>query len=111
MTTISPTNRLVTLINIFTVAPENQRQLIEMLDHATETSIRHACGFISAGLHQSLDGKKVAMYAQWRSVEDCQAMREDPEPSLYLKQALELAKFEPSIYEVVQTYSGTASDS
>jgi hypothetical protein len=31
--------------------------------------VRHAAGFISARLHRSLDGTKVTMYAQWRSVE------------------------------------------
>jgi len=49
------------------------------------------------------------MYAQWRSVEDYQAMRDNPEPMPYLKQALAIAKFDPGMYEVVQTYSGTSS--
>jgi len=38
-------------------------------------------------------GTKVAMYAQWRSIEDLQAMRRDPVASPYLDQALALAKF------------------
>jgi heme-degrading monooxygenase HmoA len=41
-----------------------------LLARATETSVRHMPGFISATLHRSLDGTKVAMYAQWRSVDD-----------------------------------------
>ena len=97
----------VTLINVFTVEPANQRQLLELLARATETSVRHAPGFISASLHRSLDGTKVTMYAQWRSVEDYQAMRENPAPLPYLQQALAIAKFDPGIYEVVETYSGT----
>jgi hypothetical protein len=64
---------------------------------------------ISSSLHRGLDGTKVAMYAQWRSVEDYQAMRDNPEPMPYLKQALAIAKFDPGMYEVVQTYSGTSS--
>ncbi len=110
MTTISKGNSLVTLINVFTVEPAKQQQLLDLLARATETSVRHAPGFISANLHRSLDGTKVAMYAQWRSVEDYQAMRENPAPLPYLQQALALAKFEPGIYEVVETYSAAAGD-
>jgi quinol monooxygenase YgiN len=69
MTTISKDALLVTFINVFTVDPSNQRQLMELLARATETSVRHAPGFISASLHRSLDGTKVTMYAQWRTVE------------------------------------------
>ena len=50
------------------------------------------------------------MYAQWRSVEDYQAMRENPAPLPYLQQALSIAKLDPGIYEVIETCSGTALD-
>ena len=108
MTTISPSSKLVTLINVFTVEPANQRQLLELLARSTETSVCHARGFISAILHRSLDGTKVTMYAQWRSVADYQAMREDPTAVPYLQQALAIAKFYPGMYEVVEMFSGTA---
>ena len=81
-----------------------------MLTGATKDSVRHAQGFMSARLHRSLDGTKVTMYAQWRSNEDYQAMRENPEPLPYLQQALSIAKFEPSMYEVVQTFSPPGAD-
>ena len=105
MTTISKSNRLVTLINVFTGAPAHQQEIVDLLARATETSVRYAPGFISATLHRSLDGTKVVMYAQWRSIEDYEAMRENPAPLPYLQQALALAKFEPGMYEVVETYS------
>ena len=107
MTRISLSRKLVTLINVFTVEPDHQQQLLELLARATETSVRHAPGFISSSLHRGLDGTKVTMYAQWRSVEDYQAMRENPAPLPYLRQALAIAKFEPGMYEVVQIFSGT----
>jgi quinol monooxygenase YgiN len=110
MTTISPNRKLVTLINVFTVEPANQQQLIELLARATETSVRHAPGFISASLHRSLDGTKVTMYSQWRSVEDYQAMRENPAPLPYFQEALAIAKFDPGMYEVVEIYTGAASE-
>jgi quinol monooxygenase YgiN len=110
MTTISLSRKLVTLINVFTVEPDNQQQLLQLLAGATEISVRHAPGFISSSLHRGLDGTKVTMYAQWRSVEDYQAMRENPAPLRYFQQALAIAKFEPEMYEVVEIFSGTNSE-
>jgi hypothetical protein len=51
------------------------------------------------------------MCAQSRSVEDYEAMRKNPAPLPYLQRALTIATFEPGVYEVVETYSGTASQS
>jgi quinol monooxygenase YgiN len=100
----------VILINVFTVAPAKQQELLELLTRATEGSVRRAVGFISARLHRSLDGTKVTMYAEWRSGDDYQAMREDPGPLPYLKQALAIATFEPGMYEVVRTFSPADTD-
>jgi len=44
------------------------------------------------------------MYAQWRSIDEYQAMRQDPVPLPFLQEALKIAKFEPGIYEVVRTF-------
>jgi quinol monooxygenase YgiN len=110
LTTISSSRKLVTLINVFTVEPANQQQLLDLLARATETSVRYAPGFISASLHRGLDGTKVTMYAQWRSVEDYEAMRRNPAPLPYLQHALAIAKFDPGMYEVVETFSGTATE-
>jgi len=103
MITISP-SPLVTLINVFSVEPANQKRLLELLALATESSVRHAPGFISASLHRGLDGTKVTMYAQWRSLGDYAAMRGNPGPARYLKEALSIATFEPCTYEVVDCY-------
>lgn len=110
MTTISLSRKCVTLINVFTVEPANQQQLIELLARATETSVRHAPRFISSSLHRALDGTKVTMYAQWRTVEDYQAMRENPAPLPYLQQALAIAKFEPGMYEVIEIFQGNSAE-
>jgi hypothetical protein len=44
------------------------------------------------------------MYAQWRSLDDYEAMRKDPGPTCYLQEAL-IAKFEPGIYDVVESFA------
>jgi quinol monooxygenase YgiN len=105
MTTISKDNRVLTLINTFTVEPGKQKELVELLARATESSVRHVPGFLSASLHRGLDGTKVVMYAQWRSLEDYQAMRRNPSASPYMEQALAIAQFEPGMYEVVATFA------
>ena len=100
----------VTLINVFTVEPAKQQELIELLIRATEGSVRHAEGFVSARLHRSLDGTKVAMYAQWRTNEDYQAMRKNPASLPFLQKALAIATFEPGTYEIVQNFSPARTD-
>jgi quinol monooxygenase YgiN len=98
---------VITLINMFTVDPANQQRLIDILTQATEVSVCQAEGFISARLHRSTDGTKVTMYAQWRSVDDYEAMRRDPAPLPFFQAALSIAKFDPGIYEVVRTFLPT----
>jgi len=103
MTTISVENNYLTLINTFTVDPTNQQKLVELLIQATE-SVRKIPGFISSSLHRSLDGTKVTMYAQWKSIEDYQNMRNNPTASPFLDEALKIATFTPGMYEVVKTF-------
>jgi len=104
MTIISKQNNYLTFINVFTVEPVNQQKLVDLLTLATKSSVQNITGFISSSLHRSLDGTKVTMYAQWRSMEDYQNMRNNATASPYLQQALEFAKFEPGMYEVVETF-------
>ena len=105
MTTISKDANLITFINVFAVDPANQKRLVELLTRVTDTSVRHAPGFVSSALHQSLDGTKVTMYAQWRSLEDYEAMRKDPGPLPHLQEVLTIAKFDPGMYEVVASFT------
>jgi hypothetical protein len=67
--------------------------------------VRHARGFVSSSLHRSLDGKKVTMYAQWATMEDYEAMRNDQTAAPFLREALTFATFEPGAYEVVETFA------
>jgi quinol monooxygenase YgiN len=100
---------VLVLINVFTVEPANQQRLVEILARATDVSVRQAKGFISATLHRSIDGTRVTMYAQWESVADYEAMREDPAPRAFFEEALSIAKFEPGQYEVVRTFQPVGS--
>jgi quinol monooxygenase YgiN len=109
MIQISANSSVITLINVFTVEPTNQQRLVDLLTEATEASVRQAPGFVSASLHRSIDGTKVTMYAQWRSIDEYQAMRRDPAPLPYLHEALTISKFEPGMYEVVRVFAPVGS--
>jgi len=109
MTTIAENTGLVTLINVFTVDPSNQQELLDLLGHATDTSVRHVPGFVSAALHRSVDGTKVTMYSQWRSeahYRHYQSMLSDPVAAPYVGQVLAIARFDPGMYDVVRVFAG-----
>ena len=95
----------MTVINVFTVAPEHQARLVDLLRRATESSVRHVPGFVAAALHRSLDGTKVTMYAQWRTPEDYDRMRGRPDSSPFLAEALTIATFDPGFYEVSEVFA------
>jgi len=96
MTTITTDKSLVTLINIFTVSPENQQRLVDLLVEATQRTMRNLPGYISANIHKSLDGTRVTNYAQWRSQEDFEAIGKNPEAAVHMRAVIQLAtSFEP----------------
>jgi quinol monooxygenase YgiN len=96
---------VLTFINVFTVDPRHQARLVELLRRATDEYVRHAPGFVSSRLHRSGDGRKVAMYAPWRSQADYDAMRADPRPHAILAEAMTIATFEPCSYDVVADFA------
>ena len=100
MATISKTNDVVTLINVFTVDSQNQRRVVELLTEASEKVMRNIPGFVSAHIHRSLDGVRVANYAQWRSREQYEAMLKNPEAIPHMKAIMELVQFDAHLYEV-----------
>ena len=103
MATIEKNRGLMTLVNVFTVTPDKQSELADLLVYATEETMRHLPGFISASIHRSLDGTKVINYAQWRSQDDFAAMKDNPKAQPHMQAAAALASFEPIICEVVDS--------
>ena len=111
MSTISKDNKVVTLVNVFTIAPENQQRLVDVLTDATEQTMKHLPGFVSANIHSSFDGTRVINYAQWRTREDFEAMQKDPDAGPHMKKAAALASFEPILCEVVEALSASEGQS
>jgi quinol monooxygenase YgiN len=96
-TTMETTVRLdsaVTLVNVFTVEPDKQPQLLALLHDGTETMFSKMPGWIATSLLKSRDGKRVVVYSQWRDAKDIDAFRQDPGMKPYFAQFGALAKQE-----------------
>ncbi|MGI8743219.1 MAG: antibiotic biosynthesis monooxygenase family protein [Bryobacteraceae bacterium] len=107
MATISRNPKILTLVNVFTVDPAMQQKLVEALIGATEDTMKHMPGFISASIHKSHDGTKVVNYAQWKSREDFEAMIRHPDAIPHMKASAAMARFDPILCDVVDSISLT----
>ena len=83
-----------TLINIFTVAPENLDRLVALLKEGTAAWISKVPGFVSSSLHVSNDERRVVIYGQWRSADAIAAMRTHPAMPAYFERVKALAQME-----------------
>jgi quinol monooxygenase YgiN len=100
MTTIVANSPLTTAITIFTVEPENNQQLIDLLVRAAEEVIRKQPGFISINIHQSLDKSQVVSYSQWQSRQAFDEVLQHATVIPYVQAMLKIATFEPHFYKV-----------
>ena len=100
-TTITEDAPIATLINVFVVRPERQRELVALLGRATEEVIRHRPGFVAANIHASEDGTRVVNYAQWESADAFRAMLADPASQEHMRACGELAEsYDPHLHTV-----------
>ena len=105
MVTIRKGRDVLTLVNVFSVRPENQQKLVDMLVEATDKTMRKLPGFLSASIHRSLDGTRVVNYAQWRSKTDFDAMRQNPAAQPHMAAVAAIATFDPILCEVSESVS------
>jgi quinol monooxygenase YgiN len=104
MSTISEGRQPLTVINVFTVTPDKQAEVVRMLSELTERTVRHQAGFLSTNIHASLDGTRVVNYAQWESKEHLEAMMGVPEAREQMRDLTQAATSEPHLYEVARVY-------
>lgn len=91
----------VTLVNVFTVAPERQEELLAALDKATADVFTGVPGFISANLHTSLDGNRVINYAQWSSEQAYLEALRRPDVREHIGHAAAIAEsYDPTLVRV-----------
>lgn len=102
----------VVLVNVFTVDPGRQVELLNALEVATNSIFVHVPGFVSANLHSSLDGHRVINYAQWSDVEAYQGALRRTDVREHLATAADIAEaYDPSLVTVrfVTTAAGHAA--
>ena len=104
MTTLSLDNSLTTVIIIFQVKPEQQQELIEAIEEFLET-VKTQPGFVSANLHKSIDGVKVANYAQWTNLEAFEAFRNNTAVQAKAAKLFEFDTPDSHVYEIVASES------
>lgn len=93
-----------TVITTFEMTPGTAQDLMDALKDAYQNFIRHQPGFVAAGLHMNDAQTRIANYSQWRDRRDFQAMLRTPEMRERNRRIAELcARFEPVMYEVVET--------
>ncbi|MFD7614976.1 antibiotic biosynthesis monooxygenase family protein [Streptomyces sp. NPDC059828] len=103
---IDTTRPVATLINVFTVAPDRQAELIALLAQATEETMKRQPGFICANFHASQDGERVINYAQWETEDHYRAMLNNPEARVHMDKAATIATdTQPRLYRVESTHS------
>lgn len=101
--TIDADAKFATLINVFSVAPEDSDRLVKLLKEGTDTWIRHVPGFVSSSLHVSRDGRRVVIYGQWRSADAIAAMRQSPQMPAYFERIKAVAQMEAMTCDVSST--------
>jgi quinol monooxygenase YgiN len=103
-TTITVTKDVTTLINVFTVEPEQQAKLIELLRENTDNVITGLDGWISTSFVAAKDRRKVVIYSQWRDAASVEAMRTNPDMVAYFPRIAALAAFDSFAGDVVYNH-------
>lgn len=94
-----------TVITTFETSPGACEDLMELLQQAYESFVRHQPGFVSAALHVNDAQTRVANYSQWRRREDFLAMLRSSEMRRRNREITALCRsFEPVMYDVVATF-------
>ncbi|GBF24529.1 hypothetical protein MnTg01_00868 [archaeon MnTg01] len=101
-TRISKDTNLVTVVNMFSVKPENQKNLLQLLEDL-RIVVEKLPGFISANVHRSFEGTRIVSYAQWNTKEDYQAVYTNSDVKPILDEIKKISKFSWNLYDVVYT--------
>ena len=91
-TIISASAGLVTGINVFTVAPEREAELLDTLRAIDKAIVRHALPMnVSASFHRAIDGGVVLNYNQYTDRENIHVLRSIPETAPLRKRTHDLS--------------------
>ena len=103
-TTIRVDSAVTTLVNVFTVEPDNLPKVLALLHEGIETMFSKMPGWIATNLLKSRDGRQVIVYSQWRDAKDIDAFRQDPRMKPYFQRFGALAKHEAFTCDVSYSF-------
>ena len=105
MPVISIDTKLQTVITTFEVSPGICQDVMDKLNEAYESFIRHQPGFIGAGLHVNDAQTRIANYSQWARREDFLAMLRSEEMRRVNREVAKLCRsFEPVMYDLMHSF-------
>ena len=105
-TAIRVDSAVTTLVNVFTVEPDNQPKVLALLEDGSKTMFSKMPGWISTSLLKSRNGAQVVVYSQWRDGKDIEAFRQDPRMKTYFQQFGASAKHEAFTCDVSYSLHG-----
>ena len=100
----NPAGKPVILVNVLSVEPQKQQELVELLRQNTETVVKTLKGWIATSLIASGDGKRVVIHSQWDTAADVEAMRSDPRMRAYFPRIAALAALDTTMGAVVMAH-------
>jgi heme-degrading monooxygenase HmoA len=87
----------VTLVNILTVQPADQPELLALLQDTTEKILSTLSGWNSTCLIASDDKQRIIVFSRWESIADINAMRRHPKMTACFPRLAALASFDSFI--------------
>ena len=87
-------NKITVLVSVFTVQPDNEQKLLELIKEGTLSIFSKQPGYISCSVHRESDAKRLVLYGQWESPQYIDAFRQKPEIGEYFQKIRELATVE-----------------
>ena len=100
--TITEENNVFTLINVFTVKPDTQQEVIDGIVRDNKATMSRIPGYISSTIHKNREGTRVVNYVQWQNREVFEAMLKNPAAIRHMESIRSIIeKEEPLAYEVV----------
>src|SRR4051812_17657657 len=102
MPVIEARNGTVTHINVFTVDPPRQQELVDSLAETVQAA-QGLDGWLSASIHRSLDGRKVTNYVQFASAGAARRVTAQLFALGYIKRNVAIGQVDPGEYEVAFT--------
>lgn len=106
-TVIDMERPVLTVINAFTVTPEQQEEIVERFPPLMTDVVSRVPGFVSGNLHVSADGERVLTYYQWRSREAYDAFLADAETAAKVSAVIARFGADRRVYDVVFQVWGT----